>query len=247
MRAPLIILSILIVCLYVLLLAFPTKQTFTQQPPPIELVISHFKEDTTWLQYAPFNQFKQTIYHKGLARAHSLRLPNVGREGHTYLYHIINNYENLADVTIFLPGSCQDSPAHVNKKEKTRELVDLVMKTNDTVLLGPTMSQPIREAFYDFQLDEWEGTNADNSRSQSTGLKPCPERPFGRWYDANFPPGTGDVRVVCFAGIFAVSRGDIRRHPKSFYEKLIKYVDDHPNPEAGHFLERAWGAVFAPK
>jgi len=28
-------------------------------------------------------------------------LPNVGREGHTYLHHIVNNYENLADWTVF--------------------------------------------------------------------------------------------------------------------------------------------------
>lgn len=220
---------------------------YSPKYPNIEIVVSHYKEDINWLTQEPFNQFKQTIYNKGpVIIENSILLPNVGREGHTYLHHIIQNYDNLAEITIFLPGSCQDNPPHVNKKEKTNELVELVLKTNNTVLLGPTMGQPIRDAFYDFELDEWEGTNIDNSKHvPAHDLKPCPERPFGRWYDANFK-GIDDVYVVCFAGIFAVSRKDIRRHPRSKYEKLIKYVDDHPNPEAGHFLERAWGAVFSP-
>jgi hypothetical protein len=28
-------------------------------------------------------------------------LPNVGREGHSYLWHVVNNYDNLADWTVF--------------------------------------------------------------------------------------------------------------------------------------------------
>ena len=35
----------------------------------------------------------------------TINLPNIGREAHTYLYHIINNYDNLADINVFLPGS----------------------------------------------------------------------------------------------------------------------------------------------
>merc|ERR1719248_86361 len=29
------------------------------------------------------------------------QLPNVGRESHTYLHHIVDNYENLANWTVF--------------------------------------------------------------------------------------------------------------------------------------------------
>lgn len=36
------------------------------------------------------------------------KLPNVGREGHAYLFHIINNYHNLADITFFLQGRIED-------------------------------------------------------------------------------------------------------------------------------------------
>ena len=35
-------------------------------------------------------------------------LPNVGREGHTYLQHIKISYNSLSPVTVFLPGSCMN-------------------------------------------------------------------------------------------------------------------------------------------
>ena len=35
----------------------------------------------------------------------SIKLKNIGREGETFLYHIINNYYNLDDVTVFLQGN----------------------------------------------------------------------------------------------------------------------------------------------
>jgi hypothetical protein len=36
------------------------------------------------------------------------RVPNVGREGHTFLHHIVEHYDNLADHTLF----CQETPHH---------------------------------------------------------------------------------------------------------------------------------------
>ena len=32
------------------------------------------------------------------------QLPNVGREAHTYLHHIVSNWDNLAEYTLFLQG-----------------------------------------------------------------------------------------------------------------------------------------------
>ena len=43
---------------------------------------------------------------KGLGKI--INLPNVGRESHTWLYHIVSNYENLDEVNIFLQGRIDD-------------------------------------------------------------------------------------------------------------------------------------------
>jgi hypothetical protein len=47
-------------------------------------------------------------------------------------------------------------------------------------------------------------------------------------------------------GIFAISKKDILQHPISYYETLIKDVDECSNPESGHFFERSWYALFYP-
>jgi hypothetical protein len=75
-------------------------------------------------------------------------------------------------------------------------------------------------------------------------LKKCDPRPYGKWYDANFP--IIDAHIVCYYGIFAVAKKHIEQHPKQRYEKLLKYVDNHSNPEAGHYMERSWGVIFYP-
>ena len=41
------------------------------------------------------------------------RLPNVGRESHTYLHHIVANYDHLASVTVFTQGSISEHPKNV--------------------------------------------------------------------------------------------------------------------------------------
>ena len=34
-------------------------------------------------------------------------LPNVGNEGHTYLWHITQNWDTLADLNVFLPDTVE--------------------------------------------------------------------------------------------------------------------------------------------
>jgi len=71
----------------------------------IELVIARYNEDLSWLEKVP-KHIQITIYNKGAddLQYPCIYLPNVGRESHTYLYHIINNYEDLAHRTIFCQG-----------------------------------------------------------------------------------------------------------------------------------------------
>ena len=69
-------------------------------------------------------------------------------------------------------------------------------------------------------------------------------RPFGKWYDNVF--GDLKIRHVNYFGILSVSKSDIRNRKITFYKKLISYINTHDNPEAGHYIERAWIAIFHP-
>jgi hypothetical protein len=213
----------------------------------IELVVSRYKENLDWLDEPPFNKYRVKCYNKGddipkfsEKQVTMISLPNVGRCDHTYLYHIINNYDNLANLTVFLPASCLDS----HKLKTTYKLLYLVDKTQTTVFLGKPYNN-IREELGKMFITRHIATNEVNKKANpETELFPCPIRPFGRWYDAMF--GNIISKVVCYFGVFAVSKQHIQQYPKEHYEKLIKFVDSHSNPEAGHYMERSWATIFSP-
>ena len=76
--------------------------------PRVEIVIAACRELVSapiFNASLPRNAFRTTIYCKCGARSFCDHdLPNVGREGHVHLHHIVNRYESLADLTIFLNG-----------------------------------------------------------------------------------------------------------------------------------------------
>ena len=75
------------------------------------IIISRYNEDLSWLD--KYKEFNLIIYNKGLNNIRNkfnnlIKLPNVGRESHSWLFHIIKNYNNLSDVNIFLQGRIDD-------------------------------------------------------------------------------------------------------------------------------------------
>ena len=77
------------------------------------MVVAKYKEDVSWTKSV---KHKITIYDK------DDDIPNVGREAHTYLWHIVNQYDNLADTTLFVQG---DPLAHTNLANKD-EIADYI-------------------------------------------------------------------------------------------------------------------------
>lgn len=75
-----------------------------------ELIIAVYNEDISWINNIN-SVDKIIVYNKGdrdifsnIPNIEVIKLPNVGREAHTFVYHIVENYEKLADHTIFLQG-----------------------------------------------------------------------------------------------------------------------------------------------
>ena len=68
------------------------------------IVNARFNEDLKWLE--DFTDFNIHIYNKGNnIDLKNVVLPNIGREAHTYLTHIVNNYDNLDDFIVFCQGN----------------------------------------------------------------------------------------------------------------------------------------------
>jgi hypothetical protein len=70
----------------------------------VNIVIAKYNEDVEWAKQ--IKNHKVTVYDKSENPIQcSIKLKNKGREGETFLYHIVNNYHNLDDVTVFLQGN----------------------------------------------------------------------------------------------------------------------------------------------
>ncbi|KAG8525584.1 uncharacterized protein KY384_009228 [Bacidia gigantensis] len=214
--------------------------------PSFEIVVAHYNEDLSWLDGA----IKAcTIYSKGgdkNAPTHPhQKLPNIGREGHTYLHHIVHNYDTLTEVTIFLQGRIDD---HVSIS--LAELIKRSLTTKD----GQVMTFPFRELEL---FDLWDGFPWELypcwSKWNSMECLRAPMTP-GQYWQHFFP--NKDMKIPAFIGfqpgaLFAVHKSTIQQYPHSFYEKLLNelFLGDmaHINPETGHFWERFWLAMWNPK
>jgi len=225
----------------------------------VQIVVSRFNENVDWLNQSPFNTSRHLIYNKGprgvpcssAQECSIVKLPNVGREGHTYLYHIIENYDRLADFTIFLPGSALNV-AH-NKVSKTLDLMRDFGDAPRTIIgtcpeswLAYKRFHGTQSKFDTFVMNEYDSTDSSNKElNPERQLLLCPERPFGVWHSKNFP-NIPRIKQIHQSGIFAVAKAHIVQHPIEYYQGLIAYLNTSSNPEAGHYFERSWGSVFHP-
>ena len=85
-----------------------------------ELVVARYNEDTRWVEnlLKEHSWLNVTLYNKGDPatvscdhRCMKHMLPNVGREAHSYLHHIVQRYESLAEKTVFVQGTGQSPTA----------------------------------------------------------------------------------------------------------------------------------------
>jgi hypothetical protein len=243
------------IALYYILLSIDSRpiEKFTPQKQNIEMVIARYAEDMEWIKESPYNQFPYIVYNKGKTESYAktdkfikeIKLPNVGREAHTYLYHITENYDNLADLTIFLPGS-------IELEHKTESSTKLFNDMKDKNYKGSFMSCTMDESSVldkegEFYTSLYGASNKKNmSENGDINMKPSEHRPLKNWYEHHF--GEKNKQYTCFSknAIFAISKSTILDKPKSYYQSLIETVNDHQNNEDIHFFERTWNTVFYP-
>ena len=159
----------------------------------------------------------------------------------TYLYHIIHNYDRLANVTIFTTGSAD----MIHKNVQLDFTIKKALETNTTVLYGAPFTDGVRE-MYNFQLDSWTASSEKNMDSDpaKNQLEPAPLRPFGKWYTTHFP--NHPLHFVTFGGVFGIDKTHVHHHDVEFYKQLLDQFPNHSNPEVGHYFERAWVSIFDP-
>lgn len=241
----LILILIIIATICVFLYKNNILEEFTKNMS-VEMVVSRYHETLEWLNEEPFNTYPVVIYNKGsnddFIKSNRIKkiipLDNVGRESHTYLYHIINNYDNLSDITIFLPGSTSLD----YKKSKAINVINHISDKPTNIFA--CSKEDVYEIHKDFVIDNYLSTHDENKKMNTDSkIQVSDIRPFGNWYQKLF----NDQKTDCasYNSIFAVSKTTILNRPKSFYESLLNQVNKHHNPETGHYIERSWVAIFS--
>jgi len=123
------------------------------------VVVAHCDEDLSWMQ-ALDPTLGKFVYSKGtkiaLIPKDTIPLPNIGREYHTYFYHIVNHYDLISDVTFFLQGWPLDRSAHVISGVNYLRHFDYIEFGTNILETGPVSDQLLQFMGFLFDMD-WRG------------------------------------------------------------------------------------------
>lgn len=196
----------------------------------LEIVVARYNEDLNWL-----NEFSPicSIYNKGCDDINVypfefLKLDNIGREGDTYLRHIIKKYPNFPEYTLFTQGNIND---HVKSPLAFGQNIRDIMRGAKTDMEGYI-------GLSDVSVNNGWGEIVEFVCTAHADL------PIRQWWDMFFDELPKNNRFTCnFSGIFIVSKERILYHSKEFYEELNKYLLE-TEPIGGYVLERLWTTIF---
>lgn len=200
-----------------------------------QMVIARYNENLDWL--LKFIDivivYNKGSYNSSLNKFNVISLPNIGRESHTYLYHIINNYDNLADRTIFFQGKISD-----------HKIVDIEDYFKEDDFIGKLEAVNLNLLYKKIDHHgKWK------QEYLSGEMRPAYLTPI-EWLTriigvklSNEIMNTKKIKMVWGAN-FSVSKDTILKKPKIFYENAIRLLENHVNPEEGHYFERSWYTIF---
>ena len=187
-----------------------------------EIVIASYRENLDWVLKLP-NDWHVSIYNTlGAPREFPARgrvtanLPNYGREASQWLAHIVLNYDNLAEFTLFVQADRKHLP----------EEIDKILNAES----------PPSDNF------RYVGAPPDNPFGPPPFLFPQTEQLLkAGWQDTPIPC-TANFQV---GAQFYVRKAVVLNRPKDHYERLLAATRD-PNPQwsPAHLLEPVWGCVF---
>lgn len=199
------------------------------------MVVARYNEDLTWLKKVPAT-IKIFVYNKGKddlvdlpANTKLFKLPNLGREANTYLYHVTTNFDSLAefDRIIFVQGDPFDHSIDINY------LINGEPEKNSNVIGTCTYLSLLQESK---ALDsvKWSETRWKNVELSTQSLLEFLKDPI--YYN---PSSTNDTICVIYTANFAVYTSNILCHDLTYHQRILSRLQK-PNPVEGHYMERCW-------
>lgn len=176
--------------------------------------------------------------------------PNVGSNIYDYGRYIVENYNNLADINIFIKGNVT-SRTYTDRERFLYALTANWFVPIDNDPIGTGISNYYEswgEKFYinDFSHTEKIIKNQDNRESSFYDDRIVrPEKCYSKF--KNIEEFLNDIFIIkkipdylsfCPGANFAVPKNNILKYSINFYKKMMYYTDYYKNPIEAHWFER---------
>jgi hypothetical protein len=223
-----------------------------------EIVVSRYNENIDWIKnYIDY----VTLYNKGDDLCdNEIRLKNVGREAHTYVYHIVNNYDNLSEYTCFIQGNPFDHIyPHENEEKRLFEFL------NDTIFNNKPIKN-FHEIYPYFITGDYEYIR-EPYHMECPNIVDAYLKVFGHL------PKKEETYTYGAGAQFIVSKKAIHSRPLEFYKNILEIFEYDPeineydeinekllqvnqrffdgenkfcpkNPQLAYHMERFWRLIF---
>lgn len=213
-------------------------------------VIAHYNKDLTWANELLRLGFDILVYDKGdkypesgiqlsslespVAGFFVKKLPNVGREAHTYAHYIVENFDTMPDdqITVFLQD---DAPRHC---PMFWENLSRLNPDSDFHSISPMG----RYTFGDSLPKVCRNMKGYWAKNQEPSLK------LADYYDMIFATGlTLDLdapHVFSHGANFAVKQTVIKKAGIDIFKRIVKYTEHAQHPIEAAVMERFWAQVL---
>ena len=221
----------------------------------IHILITRYKETDINIVLKPFINKKNTtifIYNKGndkpfgisnnIKNINIIKIPNLGWDAYGFLYHIINNYDNLPDYIYTFHASVQ----YLNHKyDVFKDILD--KQHDDKYYYGGSLNT----SNLTYSLDNWRATTTINRLANNEDEKYSISsiRPFNKWLLTkinkipNFALDEKNNFKHNYKGMFFVHKSRILKYPITFYINLFIEISVWQS-EVNHYLERSWYLLY---
>lgn len=195
------------------------------------LVVARYDENLDWISSC----CRTFVYNKGLYsnwKFHEsiISLPNIGRETHTYLYHIVTNYHQLADLNYFVQG---------NPFPHTKGILFLLEQSSLQDMLPYVLPQwnlenwekgciALGDTIWDYDM---ENTDIWNRDWRNPFIKQIYQKAFSSTLKQRYLPAN-------YGNQFVLSRDLIRAFPLGVYKFLLQ--EHQKNWSLPWALEYCW-------
>ena len=206
-----------------------------------EFVISNWKSDLEWIKISNFSKENITIYDRSENPKDWSHLgkfyysPNVGENIYDMFRFVIENYDNLPDVTIFMKGNMIHSEINGEYYYCDVDRLKRAFKVNTFYPIERYHSQCIYPRVNDGMYME-----KNNNGFTHNGMDRKYYNTYNQFLEDNFvDPFFPDYIRFAPGGNYVVPKQNILSYSKKFYEKLQSYVSYTIVPLEAHILERA--------